>query len=190
MKKTIKLFAGILFIILAGYGTGLAQDTPLPDTYRQFARQFVVIHEEYTEMESSKTLQFNNESNPAEVKIPVTNDFNLLIIEVHGTFQRGETLVELFDPKGNKKGFFTIKTESSISKGSNTAVMEKVSGKLAKHYRDPASGDWLIKISPDKAVGYIKINTTLAYRPNTSIPGQYSPDAYVPRKDYNNNDTK
>lgn len=157
MKKSIKVIGILILIMVASYSIGWAQEAP------------TIERQEYTEMESSKTLHFKNESKKAEVQIKVTDEFNFLLIEIQGTFKEGETLIELFDPKGIKKGYFTIKTETNISKGKNTTVMEMVSGKLAKHYRDPIKGDWLIRISPKMAVGYININSSLIYNPRINV---------------------
>jgi len=125
--------------------------------------------QDYTEMERSKILRFENESMQVEVEIKVSEEFNFLVIKIQGSFEKGETLIELFNPNGIKKGHFTIKTETNISKGKNTNITEMVSGKLEKHYRDPLKGDWLIRISPQKAVGYININSTLIYHPRINV---------------------
>jgi hypothetical protein len=166
MKKIFIVFVSMVSILLISHSTCIAQDNPLPQTRRAPN----INNQEFTEMESSKTLHFKNESKQAEVNIQVSEEYNFLLIEIQGTFQEGETLIELFDPNGNKKGFFTIKTETNITKGKNTSVMEMVSGKLAKHYRDPLKGDWLIRISPKMAVGYININTSLIYNPGVNVP--------------------
>ncbi len=164
MKKSIKVIT-ILILIVGNSLNGLTQEAPSVQTWKAPD----IENQEFTEMESSKTLHFKNESKQAEVLINVSDEFNFLLIEIQGTFKEGETLVELFDPKGVKKGYFTIKTETNISKGNNTTIMEMVSGKLAKHYRDPVKGDWLIRISPKMAVGYININSTLVYNPRINV---------------------
>jgi len=167
MKKLIKV-NGILFIFLmACFSIGLAQESTTTQGREYQAQE--LQRRDYTEMESSKTLQFENESKQAEVEIHVSDEFNLLLIEVHGSFEKGETLIELFDPNGIKKGYFIIKTETNISKGKNTTIMEMVNGKLEKHYRDPIKGNWMIRISPINAVGYININSTVIYHPRMNV---------------------
>jgi hypothetical protein len=176
MKQLTKSIE-FLILLLAVSTIGLAQEQTewekATQEYLQQAKstrqQVETERKEYTEMENSKTLHFENESTRAEVKIKLTDDFNFMLIQIHGSFEKGETLIELFDPKGDKKGFFTIKTETTITKGKNTTLMEIVHGKLEKHFREPLKGDWLIRISPKNAFGFINVSSTLIYNPQIQV---------------------
>lgn len=76
-----------------------------------------------------------------------------LRIGIYGRINNGSALAEVFDPKGNKIG------ELSLEHGENTGDSKDYStGSLEKNVWPVETGEWQVKISPQKAEGQLKIS--------------------------------
>ena len=125
--------------------------------------------QEYIKLERSKKFIFANESKVAETKIDVTEEYNFLQIQIQSVFQAGEALVEILDPKGEVRGKYSIITDSDIKKGANTSVSSMVNAEMERAYRDPAKGDWKVRITPKNAAGETFIRTLLIFHPKADV---------------------
>ncbi len=125
--------------------------------------------QEYTKTESSKSLEFTGESKVAEVTIPVGSEIDLLRFTINTTLKKGKALIEIFDPADEVKGSYRIVAEEGVKKGSKTYVKSNVKGTLERQYRDPATGDWMIKITPKDALGLSEIESVMIHHPKADI---------------------
>jgi S-adenosylmethionine hydrolase len=98
--------------------------------------------------------------------MPLRGNFNYVSIKITAVVQNGELTVELFDPKGDKYGSFSIagliRTEN---KNENQFIRGKIftsdaSGNLLRTIRNPMIGQWKAKVSTKSAVGVINFQFT------------------------------
>ena len=127
-----------------------------PITDQKTGKDPITIHRD-------RTLYFTNESKKSEVKITMTDDYNYLGISIRSEFNQGKIVVEIIDPKGEKQGSYTLKTEEQVVLGDNTKSTEDVSGEFDKYYKFPISGEWIIRAVPTAATGNIKLTLTQMY---------------------------
>ena len=127
--------------------------------------------QEYTRLERSKEIYFNVESEQTESIVSIDRENSILELRIRATLNEGTIYLEVQNPDGEKKGNFTVKSSEShnIKKGKNTEIKEKVSGELSKIFRNPPSGDWIIVIKPEKAIGMVQIQTTTIFHPKADL---------------------
>ena len=122
----------------------------LTDMAKEPVKDEITIHR-------SRSLGFQNESKKSEVKITMTNEYNYLGISIRSKFIKGTLVVEIFDPKGDKQGSYTLKTEETVVLGENTISGEQVSGEFDKYFKFPINGEWIIRAVPTSATGTIEL---------------------------------
>jgi hypothetical protein len=103
-----------------------------------------------------RQIEFKNESKSSWTKVSMTDEFNYLVFKIAATLDQGSALIEIFDPKGEKKGGFTVKSDG-VKTGPKSTTKEQVRGELVKNFRYPANGDWIIRTKPTDAVGRVDI---------------------------------
>ncbi len=103
----------------------------------------------------ARSIEFNGSSDTEQIKVEVSEGSKDLTLQVNGTIKSGYLTVEIFDPKGNKKGNFSI--ESQIS--SSDTKKEMVCGQMSRQIKDPMKGSWIVKLIPKDVVGDITINS-------------------------------
>ena len=167
MKNSMKLFTslGVLLIAYSGFVYGQEATTvtgyPLKSTGTA-----ATSDREQLQIHRASSLRFENESEKSEVKVNMTGDYNLLLIQIASSFESGKVTLEMIDPKGEKRGSFNLKTDDPIVvKGKNTTSKEMVSGNLNKEFQNPLKGEWIIRAIPVDATGSINISITQEYRP-------------------------
>ncbi len=156
MKTSIKITAILIIALFAINPSIISQESTIDS-------------QEYSRLDREKDLYFDNESETAEVKINVTDEYNFLMISVECFLTSGEMLLELLDPRGNKKSNFTIKTDYNVKSGKNTTVDESVRGNMEKAFRNPIKGDWIVRVKPQKAKGHLKIHSSQIYNPRADM---------------------
>ena len=109
----------------------------------------------YNGITMTRNIQFNGSSDSEQIKVEVSDDTKDLNLNVNGTIKSGYLTVEIFDPKGNKKGNFSIESQISAS----DTKKEMVCGQMSKQIKDPMKGNWIIKLTPKNVVGDITINS-------------------------------
>jgi hypothetical protein len=105
----------------------------------------------------SRKLEFVNESKKSEVKITMTDEYNYLGISIRSQFSKGTVMVEIYNPKGEKQGTYTLKTEETVVLGDNTSSGEEVTGSFDKYFKLPLTGEWVIRAIPTAATGSIQL---------------------------------
>lgn len=104
----------------------------------------------------NRTINFDGSSDQENIAIDVSEDNKTMHVGINSTVNSGYLTVELYDPKGNKKGNFSI--ESQLN---NDKKKERVCGQMQKHIDDPMKGKWIVKLIPNKVVGDVSICTSL-----------------------------
>ncbi|WP_298758554.1 hypothetical protein [uncultured Psychroserpens sp.] len=105
----------------------------------------------------NRNIQLDGSSDTEEIKIEVASNAKKLHIGINSTIKSGYLTVEVYDPKGNKKGNFSI--ESQVK--SSSKKKELVCGQMQKHIDEPIKGDWVIKLIPNNVAGDISICTSM-----------------------------
>lgn len=105
----------------------------------------------------NRSIEFDGSSDQENITIDVSENTNKMHISINSTVDSGYLTVELYDPKGNKKGNFSI--ESQLT--SNNKKKELVCGQMQKHIDDPIKGKWIVKLVPNKVYGKVSICTSL-----------------------------
>ncbi len=77
-----------------------------------------------------------------------------LHLMISGELSQGEMTIEIYDPKGIKRGNFTVGSPDKTHK-------VFVKGNFAKTIHDPQQGKWKIKTIPKKAKGTVKMQSIL-----------------------------
>jgi len=113
----------------------------------------------------SRIINFKDESKLTEVKVNMTDDYNYLNINISCNFDKGSVLIELVDPKGEKKGNYSVKTDDSVVIGDKTTTQEHVMGEMAKEFTTPLKGEWIIRATPISATGRVQIEIIQQYAP-------------------------
>lgn len=150
MKKSIKATVAILGIFLASTLFGSAQDM--------------------TKISKRKSLTFDKETEPVQVLIPISKEYNYLSIELQLNLFIGSAKCEIFDSKGKVQGQFTIEAEDRVKQGVKTTKTNAATGTLEKSFRNPINGDWKIKITPNEAIiGNTEIIYTQSYNPRYDL---------------------
>lgn len=141
MTKSIKLFATVSLILFLA-PVALAQHKSNCSNYN-----------------TQRSIELDDSSSKEEVKVEVAENTKHLMIGVNSTISAGALTMEIFDPKGDKQGNFSVESMMSSNSNSNGKSKESVCGQLNKSFQDPMKGKWTIKLKPRKVTGNIKITS-------------------------------
>lgn len=114
------------------------------------------------------SLTLNENSTAQTVKVEVVGEVENLKIEILCSLEKGEVIIELFDPEGKRQGKFTLGSKTNVGESqqtdgkSDSKNMED--GKLEKLVANPVNGDWLIKITPTKTKARLSIRSSQVYK--------------------------
>ena len=151
MTKSIKLIA-VLSLILFIAPFGIAQNNN--------------SHHNNNCSTISRNIQLDGSSKIEEIKLDVAEDISCLQIAVNSTIKSGSLTMEIFDPKGDKQGNFSV--ESQINSSSSSNAKELVCGQLNKTIKEPMKGKWIIKLKPKNVTGDITIHSNQLNQSNSS----------------------
>jgi len=141
MTKSIKLIATVSLILF-------------------MAPIAIAQHENHcSNSNTSRSIELNDSSSNKVVKVEVKDNSKHLMIGVNSTITSGSLTMEIFDPKGNKQGNFSVESMMSSNSNSKGKNKETVCGQLNKSFKDPMKGDWTVKLKPKKVSGKIQINS-------------------------------
>jgi hypothetical protein len=149
MKKSVKILSSLLIVFLAFASVCYGQDE--------------------VKIRRTQKLHFENESTKAEIKVEVTDVYNYVVFDIQCQLYQGEVLVEVFDPNGDKQGFFTVKSDDGTVSGENTKAESSVRGQMAKVFGKPLPGEWKIKANPTSAMGDLAAFITLGFEPRIDM---------------------
>ncbi len=149
MKNSVKITTSILILIFSFSSFGFSQ--------------------EEVRIQKSKTLMFDGESKKAEVKVKSTSEYNYLRLSLACSLLEGDVTIEIINPKGEREGMFTVKSDKTTSIGNKTTVEETVNGTMHKTFSKPLHGDWIIRATPSGAKGKVNYNIAQGFEPRIDI---------------------
>ena len=114
-----------------------------------------LIKDSWTKVNLQRTIQLEGDSKSVEVLINIQSNVQRFEFSINSSVHSGKLTIEVYDPKGTKRGNFTIGTQL------NSELEETANGDIRKSLFEPHSGDWKVKIIPTKASGTIRIRTTV-----------------------------
>ncbi len=139
MSKSIKLVTAVVLFLMT---------TPL-----------VFAQHDGCHSSLSRSIKLDKSSKKEEIKIEVADNVKSLNIGLNSTISEGSLTVEIFDPKGDKQGNFSVESQLSSSSSNSGKNSEMVCGQLNKTISDPIQGDWVVKLKPKKVTGKVQIHT-------------------------------
>ena len=127
-----------------------------------------LMAQDYSKVEKQGQLQFGeNKSEVASFTIDVTKGFNYLKIFVEAEIQSGDLHCEILDPKG--KVIREINLESTVNTGNHQNFNSQMKGEMQKAIRLPEKGKWEIRLTPTKAVAFVRVEHMLAFHPKVDV---------------------
>jgi hypothetical protein len=109
---------------------------------------------------------FTSDSEVKNISLNVQQNTSSLFVEIVSGVQYGSLTIEIYNPKKEKIGEFSVESQLPTSdkvKKEYTqykdGLGEFVSGQIQKYVNSPTSGKWIIKIIPKEAIGNIKISS-------------------------------
>lgn len=134
MKKSIQLLVFICAIVLYGQQS-FAQDC--------------------TSVNTSRNIELDGSSEREEIKLNVAEDVKHLHLFINSTISTGFLTVEIYDPKGKKRGYYTVESQMN----SNAKKKETVCGQMQKQISDPIKGDWVVRLIPKNVKGKVSVHS-------------------------------
>jgi hypothetical protein len=109
----------------------------------------------------STRIQFQAQTENSEIKFPVFQQ-GVLALMIRSTIIEGELTIELYDAKGEKQANFFIANQSLQAKPDTIKkpISETVKGEISKKFDNPVKGEWVIRIIPKNAGGFLEINSS------------------------------
>jgi hypothetical protein len=143
MKKMAKLVSAtfLAMLIFAGYAMGQNENTLI---------------------KLNRNIRLNGDSEKEEVKVEVNEKTKLFFLKIRSDIRAGALTIEISDPNGEKKGNFSVGSQINMSmknRKEEDSKSETVHGEINKIFKEPLTGNWIIKIIPAKSHGIVRINT-------------------------------
>ena len=112
-------------------------------------------HENCSSSSVTRSIELNDSSKSKTVTLEVSKGTKNFMIGVNSLISSGSLTMEIFDPKGNKQGNFSVESQMN-NQGAD--AKEEVCGQLNRSFSDPMAGDWSVKLKPKKVTGKVSIN--------------------------------
>ena len=117
-------------------------------------------------LSSSRSITLKPSSIKQTVEVEVVGDVKQLKLEVNCSITAGEITVEIIAPDGSAQGKFKAGNLQNTSTTIGKDLLEKEDaehGRLEKYVDNPKNGIWLVKISPIKSEGKLRISSRQTY---------------------------
>lgn len=118
-----------------------------------------------TRFEINRSINFHPKKDiePTNIIIKVDKQTVNFFLDISCKVRLGGLTVEIYDPKGEKQGEFSI--ESQMDKklpltGSDENEREIVNGNISKQINEPIKGDWFVKLIPNNTFANILIKSS------------------------------
>ena len=98
-----------------------------------------------------------NKSEVASIPIEV-NKKNTLFFNINGSISSGNMIIEIFNPNGKKEGELSLEHRKKSTSQTGVKYSDNTSGSLNKTINSPEIGDWLVKITAEKAESNVNIS--------------------------------
>lgn len=100
---------------------------------------------------TTRTIELEDSSDNEAIKLEVEGNTECLQIGVNSTIKSGSLTMEIYDPKGDKQGNFSVESQISSNTSSGGKKKELVCGQLNKTIKEPMAGTWTIRLKPKKS---------------------------------------
>lgn len=109
----------------------------------------------------STRIQFFTLTETSEIKLPVFQ-IGPLNLKITSTLFAGDLTIEFYDSKGEKQGNFSIANQAILPKPDSIKrpLNETVRGEITRNFENPGKGEWMVKLIPKNASGFLEINST------------------------------
>ena len=132
-------------------------DSLLVSGYTYFTNS--LFNSEETDVSLNRRIQLTDHSGSKTITVDVNEDVQEFILSVICDLTSGVLAIEIYDPKGNKRGNFSVKGSGHSDDTSGWA--EIVGGVINKRYPNPLKGTWSLKFIAEKVTADILINTNI-----------------------------
>ena len=119
---------------------------------------FITIGQQ-TDLHINRSIELSGNTSEEQIVIEVEAGAIELNINIRGRLTLGEVEVEIIDPSGERQGNLSMKNH--VKAGDNKR--ETVNGRLSKNVKNPAPGQWIIRLKSVEAKGNINLNSRLLY---------------------------
>jgi hypothetical protein len=109
-----------------------------------------------SEVEISRNIILENDSNEENVVIPVQERGSYLEIRISAEIFEGRIELEIYPPSGGIEWNLTVGNQTESYEG------EQVTGRIKRFLSEPEPGDWTVKLKPENAVGSVQIMTKIS----------------------------
>ena len=144
----------------------------------EFQRQMTDLQRSTAELEQKVAEEFStstksifnksitlsgNDSKTKSVRVKVTKS-NPLFFNVGGKIDSGHVLIEIFNPKGQIQGELSLEHHKGTPK-TGAVFSDKTTGSVNNIINAPETGDWVVKITPNRSKGHIHISVAQYTKP-------------------------
>lgn len=113
---------------------------------------------EETDFSLTRSITLSDNSGSKSIPVEISEGSPEFLLSINCNLKSGILNVEIYDPKGEKRGNFSVKG----SDGNNTSGWsETVGGVINKRYKSPMKGTWNLKFISEKVTADISINTKI-----------------------------
>lgn len=141
MKKTILTYSVMVLCFLSSTNSLRGQEYISPPFFRQ--------------------LKLSGETDVKEITMPLRDSLDYISFKITSVLKSGEIKVELYDPAGEKHGFFILSGSlNPVDKNEDIFVRKKTyisdaTGNLLRTIKNPTRGLWKAKVISTNAFGVI-----------------------------------
>ncbi len=126
----------------------------------------VSLKAQHKNLNTKKDLEILKSSEEKIIEIKVLKDRRVMMLNVSCNAYMGSIMIEIYDPKGEKKEKFSVKSHQNNSKATKkkgivfsfTLSTKSASGMIDKVFHKPLEGIWKIKVMPQKASGHVSVS--------------------------------
>jgi nitrogen fixation protein FixH len=114
-----------------------------------------------------RTIPLKQKTKEQKIEIEVSGDVDQFDLKIMCDIEKGKVTIEVFDPAGRKQGKFTLGSEDYKAEPNEEGELtyaDREQGKLEKSVKDPDNGIWIIRVTQQKAKGYLNIRSSQHYR--------------------------
>ncbi|MCT4622235.1 MAG: hypothetical protein N4A46_01335 [Schleiferiaceae bacterium] len=116
-------------------------------------------------LNSSRSIVLKPNMTEQKVEVEVVGKVEKLKIEASCSIYQGEITVEIFGPDGSPQGKFKAGSLGANNDLLSDEEKEKARehGRLEKYVDNPANGIWIVKVTPKKTSGNLRISSRQTY---------------------------
>lgn len=114
---------------------------------------------EETDFSLTRSITLSDNSGSKSIPIEISAGSPEFLLSINCNLKSGTLNVEIYDPKGEKRGNFSVK--GSGHSNNTSGWSETVGGVINKRYQRPIKGTWNLKFISEKVTADISINTKI-----------------------------